>query len=348
MRNPSLSRRVLLRSFEATDLPALIRFWNHEFRHMRNFHPLGEAEFQQRILDAPATDPAGLILAWHETAAGQAQLVGLVHAFRPPPQVGLYRNWTPNHYIALLYVAPDHRRRGIGSRLLQAAESWLYYCPVHFASHAQPVYGAVEGPRPPLFGSTERLGLSATSGLLIDFLAKRGYISVDAGDVSMQRMATVPLLKPALPPAVADMGLQPITFSHQDPFQGREATQLPTVSLWHQNDGDPYWGVGLVDTENLLRGHLAWYPMPIEDPTPTDGKVALINFRVDPDYRHRGAGSFLLDWGLYEMTRKEAPSRKAAHTVELHTHLTRNADAVRLYRSRGFEVVDAWVNLVKT
>jgi GNAT superfamily N-acetyltransferase len=342
MTRRSLGNHVLLRPFAATDLPALVAFWNREFQTLRNFHPVSEAEFQHRILNAPATNPAGLILAWHEAATGESQLVGIVHAFRPPPQEGLYRNWTPNHYIALLYVAPAYRRRGIGSRLLQAAESWLYYCPVHFASHAQPVYGGVEGPRPPLFGSSERMGLSATHGLLIDFLAKRGYLSVEWGDVSMQRTDATPPSKPSLPAAVAGMGLQPISFSHQNPFRGREATQLPTVTQWQQNGGAPYWGVGLVDGEDVLRGHLAWYPMPLP------GKVALINFRVDPDYRHRGAGGFLLDWALYEMITGNDLSGEAAHIVELHTHLERNADAVRLYRSRGFEVVDAWVNLVKT
>lgn len=327
--------------FDFQDLPALVAFWNLEFADQRNFHPITDEMFRARILAAPATDPAGLILAWREHAPDQRELVGLAHAFRPPPQEGLYRNWTPNHYIALLYVRPDARRRGIGSRLLQALENWLYYCPVHFASHAQPVYGAVEGPRAPLFGSTERMGLSATNGLLIDFLSKRGYLSVELGDVSMVRTEPAAPPKPALPASVAAMGLQPVAFSQRDPFRGSEASKLPTVSQWGRNDGDPYYGVGLVDGANVLRGHLAWYPMPQAD------KVALINFRVDPGCRGRGAGTFLLDWGLHEMLRGDA-GRKPVRTVELHTHLTRSADAVRLYRSRGFEVVDAWVNLVKT
>lgn len=335
-------QRVVLRSFEAADLAALVAFWNQEFAGQRNFHPIDETTFQRRVLDAPATDTAGLILAWREDGGGERQLVGIVHAFRPPPDTGLYRNWTPNHYIALLYVRPDDRRQGVGSCLLQAAESWLYYCPVHFASQAQPVYGAVEGPRPPLFGSSERMGLSAANGILIEFLAKRGYLSTDIGDVSMQRTAPTAPPVPNFPQALAQRGLQPIQFSHRQPFSGDEPTQLPTVSQWERNEGYPYGGVGLVDNGQTLRGHLAWYPMA------QSGKVALINFRVDPAYRNGGAGSFLLDWGLGEMIRGGDAAGNPVYTVELQTHLTHNADAVRLYRSRGFEVVDAWVNLVKT
>lgn len=342
MSSPRGTQRVVLRPFESPDLADLVPFWNREFAGQRNFHPIDAATFQRRVLDAPATDTAGLILAWREDGDGKRQPVGIVHAFRPPPATGLYRNWTPNHYIALLYVRPDVRRQGIGSRLLQAAESWLYYCPVHFASQAQPVYGVVEGPRPPLFGSSERMGLSAIDGSLIEFLAKRGYVSIEIGDVSMERTDPTPPPAPTFPTTLAEMGLQPIQFSHRRPFTGKEPTTLPTVSQWGDNENHPYGGVGLVDKAQWLRGHLAWYPMM------QAGKVALTNFRIDPAYRNHGAGRFLLDWGLNEMILGGDRAGNRVSTVELHTHLERNADAVRLYRSHGFEVVAAWVNLVKT
>ena len=73
----------------------------------------------------------------------------------------------------------------MGSRLLRAAEDWLYYCPVHFAGQSVPCYGNVEGPRPPLFGSTQRMGVNAQDQKLLHFLSNRGYAVTDPGDVSM-------------------------------------------------------------------------------------------------------------------------------------------------------------------
>jgi ribosomal protein S18 acetylase RimI-like enzyme len=100
--------------------------------------------------------------------------------------------------------------------------------------------------------------------------------------------------------------------------------------------------VGLIDDEEVLQGHLSWYPML------QVGKIALINFRVEPAFRQQGAGTFLLDWGLYEMINGGSPAGEPIGSIELHTHLERNATAVNLYRRRGFEVVDVWINLVKT
>lgn len=333
--------RTLLRPFAEDDLPAFIAFWNEAFACQPNFYPIDEAIFAQRVLASPVVDRAGLILAWHEDIPGQQSLVGFVHALQPPPKSGFYANWPAHHTIAALYVIPALRRQGIGSRLLQAAESWLYYCPVHFAGHAQPIYGTVEGPRQPFFGSTERMGMRAGAGTLIDFLSKRGYLSVEIGDVSLERSGEPPAM-PSFPAALTADGIRPIHFSHRNPFTGEETTKLPSVSRWGDNGGDPYFGIGLMDGDNMLRGQIAWYPMH------TAGKMALVNFRIDPELRGRRGGSYLLDRGLNEMMQGTDRSGGPIKTVSLHTHLTLFPNAMRLYRSRGFDVVEAWVNLVKT
>lgn len=333
--------RIQLRPFTADDLPAFIAFWNEAFAGQPNFRALDAETFRRRVLASPLVDPAGLILAWREDDTDPRALVGLVHALQPPPKTGLHANWPAHHSIAVLYVAPSMRRQGIGSRLLQAAESWLYYCPVHFAGHAQAVYGNVEGPRQPFFGSTERMGVRATESTLIDFLSKRGYLSVEIGDVSLERSSAAPKL-PSFPAALAADGIRPIHFSQREPFTGEEATRLPSVSLWGDNGGDPYYGIGLVDSDNVLRGQIAWYPMYAA------GKMALVNFRIDPELRGRKGGSYLLDRGLNEMMQGTDRNGRPIETVALHTHLTLFPNAMRLYRSRGFEVVDGWVNLVKT
>lgn len=338
--------QIVLKPFEDHHLPDLVEFWNRAFAERRNFHPITATTYRRRILNCPAFDAAGLILAWYRHRPGSQRLVGLVHAFQPPPRQDLYLNWNPIHTIALLYVHPQYRRRGVGSRLLQAAENWLYYCPVHVGSRAQPGYALVEGPKQPFWGSTDRLGVNAQDMELLQFLAKRGYRPTEPGDVSMVLDAdetdTTRLAQPPTEPAtLAEQGLELVSISHRSPFRGREPGDVQTYRFWGENDGDPYYGLGIVDGENVLWGHVSWYPM--ADP----GKAALINLHVAVDLREQGLGSYLLDLALHRMLYGDGPGG-GYRAVELETHLERNLQAVRLYQQRGFEAVEVWAHLVKT
>lgn len=331
---------ILLRPYQAKDLTALVSFWNHAFADRRNFSALTDAAFQRRILDTPVCDPAGLILAWQQGENDKRTLAGLVHALKPPPQEGPYAKWTPLHHIAILYVAPWARGLGVGSRLLQAAENWLYYCPIHVAAHSLPCYGAVEGPRPPLFGSTERMGISVRNQKLIHFLARRGYLVQDAGDISMEVAVNDVRLPSAdhVHPETVGLHLQRVDNEH--PFTGREPPVREEYTLWGENDGHPYDGLLLVDDDELLHGHISWYPM-------DEGRLALGNFWVAPPLRGQGLGRYLLRRGLQAM-RKPGVCGIDPAVIELHTHLTHHQRAVRMYEACGFQVVEAWVNLVKT
>ena len=352
---PSAPQRITLRSFQPTDLEALVALWNRAFADQRNFYPITAKDYQTRVLDCPAFDPAGLILAWQQTPNGSSVLIGIAHAFKPPAQTGVYAKWGAHHFLALLYVDPAHRRQGVGSRLLQAAQDWLYYCPVYVASHVQPCYGTLEGPRPPFFGSTQRQGLSAQNSQLINFLAHRGYRAIDPGDISMTlTLGTHP--RPT-PPDLAGLGLRLLTVNEQAPFTGREPEGREEYSLWGDNGGQPYTGLILVDGENLLQAHINWYPMhPMHHP----GCAAIAGFWVAPALRGHGLGRYLLDEALYEMAQPALPptlyDKRREHSgnylgfqqVELHTHLIHHARATDLYQRRGFSIDAAWVNLVKT
>lgn len=333
---PGPGARVTLRIFQPHDLEALVALWNRAFADQRNFVPLTAARFSRRVLTCAAFDPGGLILAWHRPDDGPAQLVGFVHALKPPPLVGLYRKWEPRHHIAVLFVDPAFRRRGIGSRLLQAAENWLYYCPVHVADHLTPCYGSIEGPRPPFFGSTERMGIPATAGSVIRFFAAHGYAAADAGDVSMV-LRLDGRRWPAPPPRdLTPLGLHIVHVHNAHPFTGAEPEGREEYTLWSDNDGDPYGGLVLADGDHHLHGHMSWYPM-------GDGAtIALGNFWLAPNFRGQGLGAYLLDHGLHAM------SSALPHTIELHTHLLHHPRAVSLYEARGFTIDMAWVNLVKT
>jgi GNAT superfamily N-acetyltransferase len=335
--------RTLLRSFAPEDLDPLVAFWNRAFAGRRNFSPLAAVDFQDRVLDCAAFDPAGLILAWHtvgHTAAQTTTLVGMVHAFRPPPASPAYAGWGRHHTLALIYVEPEMRRQGIGERLLRAAENWLYYCPVFVASQAQPCYGALEAPRPPFFGSTQRMGIAAGESELIRFLAHRGYRAHDPGEISLRLAHLGTRAQPPLPDLEAQ-GLRLVYFSHLDPFMGHEQPDRQDYSHWPNRPDLPYAGLGLVDQAEALQGHISWFPMR------QAGWAAVANFWLASPLRGRGLGSQLLDHALYAMAHAPAP-HGGYQAVEVQSHLVHHPRAVALYQRRGFEIDEAWVSLVKT
>lgn len=337
----------------------LIRFWNAAFANRRNFRPLSVKEWSERVVVSPAFDPKGLVLA----VAEDGQVVGGVHAMRPAPQEGVYRLYHERHHIAWLMVAEGWRNQGIGTRLLRAAENWLYYCPVHFATETTPLYGSVEGPRPPLFGSSQRMGVSLrTDRPLIDWLARRGYAVVQPGDVSLARDLSTAPPEPPEEPDWAALKLEPRAISQSQPWTGAGFDEL---RLWGDNGGWPYAGTVLVDEHNVVVGRVVWYPMAEQGDHGPSGRLrtrmaltshehgwgassvsapaaAIARLDVDAAWQSRGLGSYLLDRALHEM------GQAGFGRVEVQTHVTKHPRAYEMYRRRGFTLEDAWASLVKT
>lgn len=332
---------TVLQPFQPDDLPALVEFWNRTLCDRHNFAPLTPAEFRSRVIECPAFDPQGLILAWQRALDHSPELIGFAHALRPVPATGVYGRFTPAHHLALLVVDPAYRRQGIGSRLLQAAENWLYYCPVVVGGHAQPCYGTLEGPRPPFFGSTQGLTVNVHDRALLGFLSHRGYHVEDPGDISMRRTLDPAHIAPPPMPDLAALGLRLVEVDETAPFTGEEPEGRAELSVWPPNPDTPYAGLILVDSAGMLNAHLYWYPMR------QAGWAAIGGFWVAPVYRGKGLGGYLLDRALYDLAHPQA-AKPTYHTVELQTHLVHHARATTLYQHRGFEMVTAWVRLTKT
>jgi GNAT superfamily N-acetyltransferase len=334
--------KISLRTFAPADLPALVAFWNGAFSDRHNFRPITAEQYSKRVLAHPAFDARGLLLAWRQ-GRGDATLVGIAHAFRPAPQQGPAAAWGEGHALALLYVQPDARGQGVGSRLMQAVENWLYYCPVLVGWPGTPAYGTVEGYHAPFFGSSEHMGVSARDGDLTRFLSGRGYRVAAPGDVSLaldlSGAAARWAAAPAPPPALNALGLRLVEFSHLHPFTGNEPPDRHHFTTIGHNNGEPYIALALVDGIDQPIGHAVWYPL-------AAGRLALSDFRVAPKLRNRGLGGYLLDSALHRVYRVDSPGD--ATQVELMTHLLRNAPAVRLYEARGFAPVEAWVQMEKT
>lgn len=339
--SPVLPEQIQLRSFAPADLDALVAFWNRAFVDQRNFHPLTAAEFRRRVLDCPAFDPAGLILAWRTDGAAPT-LVGFAHAFRPFPKTPPYTRLGDGyrqHSLALLYVEPEMRRQGIGSRLLQAAEGWLHYCPVYVAGFDQPCYGWLEGPSMPFFGSTQHLGMSAAETTLIRFLRNRGYRPVNPGGISMRLDPLGDPPRPA-PPDWARYGLRLQPFSHQAPFEGHERWDPGAYTHWTDAPDRPYAGYALTDAHGLLLGRIAWIPMR------RAGWAGLVDYWLNGAQQGRGLGRYLLAQALYDMAHAPAP-RGGYRAVEVQTNYFEHPKALALYEQQGFVVDELWVSLVK-
>ena len=138
-------------------------------------------------------------------------------------------------------------------------------------------------------------------------------------------------------PDLAALHLREVRVSNDKPWTGRIGW-YPPGSCWgyaHRLFG-PYLHHALALVHGAtLTSHLEWYPLR------QIGCVALWDLLVDQRYRGHGLGRYLLDKALWFM------QRQGYHAVELHTNTYINAPAYRLYRQRGFSVVQRWVSLEK-
>lgn len=326
--------------FEPAILPQLVGFWNAFFRARRNFYPISEELYRKRIVEQRAFDPKGLILALADGA-----VVGFVHAIKPTrSDIFIYsrRRCRDNGSIAALPVAPDWRRRGIGSALLSRAEGYLesHLDPgkiIYVGDYDVPLYHTLEGPRQPFWGDTEIMGIAEGDGQLIEFLTKRGYCLAKREGQEITMAAKLgERSEPARPP-LEKLGLWEVRVSDEEPWSGRIGW-YPESEL--QGYVYPLFGEYRHQVIALARGdtitsHLEWYPMQ------QAGHVALLDFQVAQTDRGQGLGSYLLDKSLWAMR------QQGYHTVELHTNTQKNALAYEMYLRRGLEVVERWVTLQK-
>lgn len=318
---------MTLAAFQPAHLPALVAFLNRVLAGHRHWATISEADFTERVLDQPAFDPKGLILAWDPTGR---EVIGGVHAIKPP-EVPLYETQEPRHHIAWLAVAPEQRGRRLGEQLLTAAENYLYYCPIYFAAHTTPFYGIIEKLWVPWYGSTERMGVSATHDReLVEWLGRRNYQPLHPGDVSL--IASLHSRERPTDPGLATHGLRIAMIDERNPWTGDE----PSYRLrgWGHNGGRQYQGLVVADGDRAV-GSVIWYPLP-------DGMTAALAW-IGLERRYRGLrfGSYLLDRALVEM------ANRGYLTVEVEVHMKDSPEAFALFRRRGFEVIDYWVNLVK-
>jgi ribosomal protein S18 acetylase RimI-like enzyme len=321
-----------------SSLKSLIDLWNRVFARYRHFHRIHEREFHDRIVSQEAFDPEGLILALHE-----GRVVGMVHALGPaPPSHFVYRENTcaRNGSIAVIAVDEQYRRRGIGSALLRRAEAYLTALQeggsrIHAGGYWVPLYHTLEGPRQPLWGDSEIIGISERNGACRSFFLKHRYREVEDEGQEITMTAALGRRSEPRKPQLAALGLREVRLNQNTPWRGR-ILHYPSehIGYGYERFGPYRWEAVVLVRDDTITSQLEWYPMREDD------NVALWDLRVGEDDRGRGLGSYLLDRALYTMSLDYG-------NVELHTNTDRNARAVAMYRRRGFRIAEKWVGYIK-
>jgi ribosomal protein S18 acetylase RimI-like enzyme len=318
---------ITLTTFHPHLLPSLVAFLNRVLAGHRHWAPITEADYAERVLVQSGFDPKGLILA-----CADDQVIGGIHAIKPIVAPPSQRQSEARHHIPWLAVAPEFRGRKIADRLLNEAETYLYYCPIYFAAQNAPFYGILERLWAPWYGSTERMGVSAVNDKeLVNWLSLRGYMVVDPGDVSL--IAGLHDRPRPEDPGLEKRNLHVVPINESAPWLGDEA--LHRLGTWSYNGGRQYQGLVVADGDRAV-GSVVWYPLPDQV------TAALAWIGIERPYRSLRFGSYLLDRGLAEM------ANRGYLSVEVHVHSKDNPEAFALFRRRGFQVIDYWVNLVKT
>ena len=302
-----------IHAFSPDDIPEIVGFWNRSFSHERLFVPLTEELFRARILGRAAFRPEAM-----RTARVGGDIVGIGHASRKGRE----------GFLSLLYVAPQFRRRGIGSRLLDELEEWWGALPRVRAGAVifDPIYGVDfddrrtwGGPRMPYWGASEGLAPLACDVETRNFMVRRGFVSADA-DYSM--------LVCGLRTRDED------TLNRRERFNigGRDyeirVVENSSVRQKSYRFEVPHRACQLRVGARAL-GECMWFAF--------DEDMAIIyDFYLLPEGRGKGLGRAVLLRCLADI--KDA----GLDQCDLTTGSRRNARAVKIYRMAGFRVERVW------
>jgi len=314
------TRKYMESLIDLTNLAASGR--RHQLQADRSF-------MEERLLDHPGFDPNGLLL----TIDGEDQVIGAIHAVVPPVQIPHYQRLAGRGFIIGPFVKVGERGRGIGTALFHAAEEILKPHCDHIRVHGlrTPFYHVQEGPRQPLFGSTEIMGLTHNDLNFLDFLQWQGYELHEEPEVSMLGLSKA--FEQPDQNNVKRAGLEVRLITAEDTWQGKVSWREETERGYgfdQFNIHTPYRAIALIDDDTLV-GHCMWYPMSIGQ------RAALADLRLDPAYHGYGLGKYLTVAALADM--KAAGMRE----VELHTSPSRNSVAYSLYSKLGFVDVVNWL-----
>src|SRR5206468_4966500 len=176
-----------IRPFRNDDPPGLVALWNQSVTG-RGSYPLHSAgPLERHIFSRPYFDPAGFLIAEDDR-----RMVGFVHAGFGPRQDESALDRTRG-VVCAIAVLPSHRRRRIGSELLQKAEQYLAACgtKVVQAGPARPLNPFYFG----LYGGSDSPGFLLSDAAAGPFFEHHGYHGISTTFV-LQRQLDRPVVIP--------------------------------------------------------------------------------------------------------------------------------------------------------
>jgi ribosomal protein S18 acetylase RimI-like enzyme len=307
---------VQYRTFRNTDPPRFMQLWNQVFTGRGAVRVLNCTMLEEHVLAKPYFDPAGLIFA-----VDGDEFVGFAHAgFGPDENEAALSPATG--VVALMGVAPSHRRRGIGSELLGRCEAYLRgrgarTLDAGSTALANPLYFG-------LYGGSESAGILASDAAAGPFLARHGYRPRHSFVVLHRRLVGTGTITDGRFPALRRR------------FEVRVRPRQGAASFWRECVLGP---VELIDflleekaTGQAVARATVW-EMEGFSQRWNESAIGLVDLEVRTDLRRQGLAKFLVAQTFRYL------QDQYFNVVEVQT-MEQNEAAVKLYGGVGFEPVD--------
>lgn len=306
-------------------LPALVRFWNRSFASRRNSFPITNERFRERVLEKRTAierfDPSTFLVA-----VEQGEIQGAIHGSARPEELCriLVPDWPGGSqgYVAFLFVAPERRKKGIGTELwhrLHAALAGVKQMVID-GQCINPFYGNSEGPFTPFWGTPEGISIEWSDSATKQFLARRGFAPRFKGVQLELRLAQAKIESAEV------AGIEVRVASDVYPELG---VAFGTAARY-QTPGP--FEVAAALSQGKTVGVLGWYPLREVGP----GRVAIYEAIVLEDFQGKGIGRALLGRALARM--KET----GAEVCDVLTLPEASKAAHDLYLSAGFAPCVQW------
>lgn len=312
-------------------LSETVRFWNRAFSTRRNFVPVTERTFRERVVGKETAfemfDPSGFIVA-----RDGRKIVGFIHvAVRPEALCRMLDpEWRKGEqgYVAFLFVDPAFRRRGLGTELWHRGLERLHGTRqvVLDGQCFNPFYGNSEGPFTPLWGTPEGVSVEWNDSATKKFLARKGFAPRFKGVQLALELVAAPFSVSQAAQAIARQGHELRIVAEHYPEIGQRAGARRTIL-----PGLKFEAVTAVHRGRVV-GLISFYPMD----EVRRGLSGIYEAVVVESLRGTALGKRLLQAAVSRMKEQGVVQCEVLTLPEL------SPAAHKLYLGAGFQPAQSW------